>query len=160
MHRRTYASPLNISCTLDNNSNSRSSFAQARKAWRFTVLVTLLKCFLSCGILTVMQLLIVTMNLKSFASRQQFCENLSMSVIGGKEVTCSYSYHGFNSSSLGRRARSLLWLHRLDRQRGVFLCLRCQNLQSNICCFDISNCVQVHKVKQYSEREALVCYID
>jgi hypothetical protein len=36
--------------------------------------------------------------------------------------------HGFNSSSLGRRARSLLWLHRLDRQRGVFLCLRRQNL--------------------------------
>jgi len=68
------------------------------------------------------------MNLKSFASRQQFCENLSMSVTGGKEAACSSSYHGFNSSSLGRRARSLLWLHRLDRQRGVFLCLGRQNL--------------------------------
>jgi hypothetical protein len=68
--------------------------------------------------------------------------------------------HGFNSSSLGRRARSLLWLHRLDRQRGVFLCLRHQNLQSDICCSDISNCVQVHKAKRYPQREALVCYTD
>jgi hypothetical protein len=36
--------------------------------------------------------------------------------------------------------------------------LRRQNLQSDICYSDISNCVQVHKVKQYLQREALVCY--
>jgi len=83
-----------------------------------------------------------------------------MSITGGKEVACSCSYHGFNYSSLGRRARSLLWLHRLDRQRGVFLCLRRQNLQSDICCSDISNYVQVHKAKRYPQREAFVCYTD
>ena len=81
-----------------------------------------------------------------------------MSVIGGKEAACSCSYHGFNSSSLGRRARSLLWLHRLDCQRGVFLCLWRQNLQSDICCSDISNWCKSTK-RSGIRNEKLSCVI-